>query len=79
MTNTPLPEHAAPRSEDGYTPVFNNTVRTVIYIICLIAGVTALGCMTFGQPEIGGFIATAASLIAAGFGVTYNPVRLSGK
>ncbi|MEK0306402.1 hypothetical protein [Bifidobacterium favimelis] len=78
MTDSdPMPEHAS--DQPGYTPVFPDAVRTAIYVICLAAGVAALGCMTFGQPEIGGFIATAASLIAAGFGVTYNPIRLAGK
>lgn len=60
---------------DGYTPVFNNTVRTIIYIIALIASVTGLGLMSFGHADIGGFISTAAGIIAGGFGVAYNPLR----
>ena len=61
---------------DGYTPVFNNTVRTIIYIIALIAFVTGLGLMSFGHADIGGFISTAAGIIiAGGFGVAYNPLR----
>lgn len=60
---------------DGYTPVFNNTVRTIIYIIALIASVAGLGLMTFGHADIGGFISTAAGIIAGGFGVAYNPLR----
>lgn len=31
------------------------------------------------SPGIGGFISTAAGIIAAGFGVAYNPVRMAGK
>nr|UWI02500.1 MAG: hypothetical protein [Bacteriophage sp.] len=60
---------------DGYTPVFNNTVRTIIYIIALIASMTGLGLMSFGHADIGGFISTAAGIIAGGFGVAYNPLR----
>lgn len=60
-----------------YTPVFNDTVRTVIYIIGLTASVIGLGFMTFGRADIGGFISTAAGFIAAGFGVAYNPLRMS--
>ena len=60
---------------DGYTPVFNNTVRTIIYIIALIASVTGLGLMSFGHADIGGLISTAAGIIAGGFGVAYNPLR----
>ncbi|UWF82585.1 MAG: hypothetical protein [Bacteriophage sp.] len=60
---------------DGYTPVFNNTVRTIIYIIALIASVTGLGLMSFGHADIGGLVSTAAGIIAGGFGVAYNPLR----
>ena len=60
---------------DGYTPVFNDTVRTIIYIIALTASVAGLGLMTFGHADIGGFISTAAGIIAGGFGVAYNPLR----
>ncbi|MDB6788426.1 hypothetical protein [Bifidobacterium longum] len=75
-TNTPgIPDHTA----TPYTPVFNDTVRTVIYVVTLVASVIGLGFMSFGSPEIGGFISTAAGIIAAGFGVAYNPVRMAGK
>nr|DAS83300.1 MAG TPA: hypothetical protein [Caudoviricetes sp.] len=60
---------------DGYTPVFNDTVRTIIYIIALITSVAGLGLMSFGHADIGGFISTAAGIIAGGFGVAYNPLR----
>ena len=60
---------------DGYTPVFSDTVRTIIYIIALIASVAGLGLMSFGHADIGGFISTAAGIIAGGFGVAYNPLR----
>ena len=60
---------------DGYTPVFSDTVRTIIYIVALIASVAGLGCMSFGQADIGGFVSTAAGIIAGGFGVAYNPLR----
>lgn len=60
---------------DGYTPVFSDTVRTIIYIIALIASVAGLGLISFGHADIGGFISTAAGIIAGGFGVAYNPLR----
>ena len=61
---------------DAYRPVFGATVRTAIYVVTLMASVIGLGFMCFGQPAIGGFISTAAGIIAAGFGVAYNPVRM---
>jgi hypothetical protein len=63
-------------TDDGYRPVFGATVRTAIYVVTLMASVIGLGFMCFGQPAIGGFISTAAGIIAAGFGVAYNPVRM---
>lgn len=63
------------KNTDGYTPVFNDTVRTIIYIIALTASVAGLGLMSFGHADIGGFISTAAGIIAGGFGVAYNPLR----
>lgn len=72
---TNIPDHTA----TPYTPVFNDTVRTVIYVATLVASVIGLGFMSFSSPEIGGFIASAAGIIAAGFGVAYNPVRMAGK
>ena len=62
---------------DSYRPVFGATVRTAIYVVTLMASVIGLGFMCFGQPAIGGFISTAAGIIAAGFGVAYNPVRMN--
>lgn len=73
MTSTE-PQHA-----DGYTPVFPDTVRTIIYVVALIASVVGLGLMTFGHADIGGFVSTAAGIIAGGFGVAYNPLRMAGK
>lgn len=60
---------------DGYTPIFGDTVRTIIYVASLVASVAGLGLMTFGQADIGGFVSTAAGIIAGGFGVAYNPLR----
>lgn len=72
--------HAATQARQiGYTPVFGDKTRTVVYVLALLASVLGLGLMTFGHPDIGGFISTAAGIIAAGFGVTYNPVRMTGK
>ncbi len=79
MTDNLMPEHAAPGHGDDYRPVFNDQVRTWVYVLGLIASVVGLGFMCFGRPEIGGFISTAAGAVTAGFGVAYNPVRLAGK
>lgn len=70
------PKHAA---VDAYTPVFPDLLRTIIYVAALIASVVSLGITAFGDPAVGGYIGTAAGIIAGGFGVAYNPVRLSGK
>ena len=71
------PQHAADTTP--YTPVFNDTVRTIIYIITLVAGIVGLGVSAFGDPQVGAYISSAAGVIAAAFGVTYNPIRLAGK
>jgi len=63
----------------GYTPVFDNNVRTIVYVAALVASVIGLGFMCFGDPAVGGFISTAAGVLAGGFGVAYNPVRMAGK
>lgn len=78
-TTAPVSHVAEADAKQSYTPVFNDTVRTVIYIIGLVASVVGLGFMTFGRADIGGFISTAAGFIAAGFGVAYNPLRMSGR
>ena len=66
--------------EDGqdntsYTPVFSKQVRTVVYVLGLIASCVGLGFMTFGDAAIGGYISTVAGFIASGLGVAYNPLR----
>lgn len=72
-------QEATETEEVTYTPVFDAQVRTAVYILTLAASVIGLGCMTFGHADIGGFISTAAAIIAGGFGVTYNPIRMAGK
>ena len=76
-----MAEHAIETEEDGtaYTPVFNTTIRTIVYVVGLVASVVSLGLVTFGMPEAGGFVASAAGIITGGFGVAYNPTRLAGK
>lgn len=89
-TTTPqeaTPQHIAPTADAApatpatgtYTPVFNDTVRTIIYIVTLIAGIAGLGVSAFGDPQVGAYISSAAGIIAAAFGTTYNPMRLAGK
>lgn len=75
MTSTE-PQHA---TDTGYKPVFNDTVRTVVYIIGLVAVIVGAGFTAFGNPEVGDYVTTVGGLIAAGFGVAYNPLRVAGK
>lgn len=60
---------------DAYTPVFSKQVRTVVYVLGLIASCVGLGFMTFGDAAIGGYISTVAGFLASGLGVAYNPLR----
>ena len=63
------------KDSGGYRPVFNDTVRTVIYVASLAASIVGLGFMMFGDAQVGGFVSTAAGVVASGFGVAYNPLR----
>lgn len=63
----------------GYTPTFNNTVRTVIYVAGLVAAAVGLGFVQFGDPAVGAYVSTVAGLITGGFGVAYNPIRMANK
>lgn len=63
----------------GYTPTFNNTVRTVIYVAGLVATAVGLGFVQFGDAGIGAYVSTVAGLITGGFGVAYNPIRMANK
>lgn len=60
---------------DAYTPVFSKQVRTVVYVLGLIASCVGLGIMTFGDAAVGGYISTVAGFLASGLGVAYNPLR----
>jgi hypothetical protein len=75
MDETRTPEN----NNDTYTPVFNRTARTVIYIAGLAATVVGLGFAQFGAPDIGNYIVTVGGLLTGGFGVAYNPVRMAAK
>ena len=58
-------------SPSEYVPVFDATVRTIIYVVTLVAGIVGLGVTAFGNPEVGAFISSAAGIIASAFGVRY--------
>lgn len=69
----------------GYRPVFNDTVRTIIYVVCLLLGILgAVGTLVSALMDspmwltvtctVCGFV---APLIANGFGVAYNPIRMN--
>lgn len=47
--------------DSAYTPVFSKQVRTVVYVLGLIASCVGLGFMTFGDAAIGGYISTVAA------------------
>lgn len=48
-------KHSAEDMQDtAYTPVFNSTVRTVVYVAGLVASAVGLGFMTFGDAAVGG-------------------------
>lgn len=72
---------------DGYTPVFGDTTRTVIYLVCwilgLLGGVAALASAVTGAPAwltvASVILAWVAPQTASTFGVAYNPLRLAGK
>ncbi len=70
-TGTPRFPTIRPRRTLPYSS--NDTVRTVIYVVTLVASVIGLGFMSFGSPGIGGFISTTAGIIAAGFGSRIQP------
>lgn len=77
----PLPDNL-PGSEP-YTPVFDATVRTTIYVACTILGVilavAAPVAIAAHAPEWATILLSAMAgaipTIAAAFGVAYNPSR----
>lgn len=69
------PEHA----KDGYTPVFNDKVRTAVYIVGLIAVIAGVVVSAMGFKDIGDTITVCGGILTGGFGVAYNPVRLANK
>jgi hypothetical protein len=62
-----------------YSPTFSSMVRTVVYVLGLVASVVGLFFLTFGDASIAAFISTAAGVVTSGFGVAYNPVRMANK
>lgn len=60
---------------DTYRPVFDPTVRTIIYVTCLLAQIVSVVCLAYHYETLGATIATCAGMLAAGFGVAYNPSR----
>lgn len=70
-------ENTENANTSGYVPIFGDTVRTIIYVLGLVASVVGLGFMMFGDASIGGFISTAAAIVTGGFGVAYNPIRMN--
>ena len=72
---TPAADTDTDTDTTPYTPVFNKTVRTIVYVLGLVASCVGLGFMTFGDAAIGGYISTVAGFLASGLGVAYNPLR----
>lgn len=76
-------ENAPQATAAGYTPVFGATVRTVIYVVCLLLGILGgVGTLVSALMDSPAWLTVTcavcgyvAPLIASGFGVAYNPVR----
>ena len=72
-------------SVSGYTPAFNDTVRTVIYVVCfilgLLGGVATVVSVMNGAPTwmtiAAAGLGWTAPQIANAFGVAYNPLKLA--
>lgn len=68
-----------------YRPVFNDTVRTIIYVACLLLGILGgVGTIVSALMDSPAWLTVTcavcgyvAPLIANGFGVAYNPVRMN--
>lgn len=71
-SDQPLPDNL---TVEPYRPVFDATVRTIIYVVCLLASIASVGLIVFDQETMGAFVGTAAGMLASGFGVAYNPNR----
>lgn len=82
-TNTPgVADHKVAAQIDaskGYTPVFSETIRTVIYVVGLAAVLAGGGVALAGHADIGEYIIFAGGVLTGGFGVAYNPLRMAGK
>lgn len=72
-----VPENTS--DESHYTPVFNNQVRTAVYIIGLVAVIAGVVVSAMGFKDIGDTITICGGILTGGFGVAYNPVRLANK
>ena len=80
-TDQPLPDSM--HGPEPYTPVFDASVRTAIYVACAILGVvlTVAAPVAFAAhaPEWATILLSAMAgaipTIAAAFGVAYNPSR----
>lgn len=72
-----------PATDDAYMPIFDPTVRTAIYVVCLLMGVTLTVvspvAIAAHAPEwvcvLLSALGSAIPTIAAGFGVAYHPKR----
>lgn len=90
VSKTSPGKHVAVESEDAsgaYTPVFGDTVRTVIYIVCgvltIIGGLSTAVSAVVAAPlwltltcAVCAYLAPSIGLL---FGVVYNPVRMANK
>ena len=43
----PLPDSLPGGGADPYRPVFDPTVRTIIYVVCLIAQIVSVVCLAY--------------------------------
>lgn len=68
------PEHA---TEGSWTPKLSDKVRTIGYFVGL--GLTCIAAAIALKDDPVNALLTIGGVITGGLGVTYNPIRLSGK
>lgn len=87
ITPTVTAMQSAVAGETGYTPVFSATVRTIVYVVCLIVGglggaaavVCAFTSAPFWLTATSAIIAFVTPYVANGFGVAYNPLKMANR
>lgn len=73
-----------PSTTQGYVPIFNATIRTIVYCAALLASIAGTILLIWGGAHndidltlAGGIVDACGGILASGFGVAYNPSRTS--